>query len=160
MNTNISANGANGRDGSGRFAKGNPGGPGNPHARRVSELRSALLGRISDQDIGQIVDTLLTKAKEGDLPAIREVLDRALGKSTQQIQATVGPDERNEPATNDRMALALARMCVPLEVWPLRVRVWYETTRDGPSRPEGFEALHRLVEQNCTGWTRAGVLST
>ena len=157
-NSSPSANGANGRNDSGRFAEGNPGGPGNPHARRVSELRSVLLGKISDQDIAQIVDTLLSKAKEGDLPSIREVLDRALGKSTQQIQATVGPDERNEPATNEHMALALARMCVPLEVWPLMVRVWYERTRDGPSHPEGFEALRRLVEQNSAGWTRAGGL--
>jgi hypothetical protein len=156
-NSSLSANGANGRNGSGRFAKGNPGGPGNPHARRVSELRSVLLGKISDQDLAQIVDTLLAKAKGGDLLAIREVLDRTLGKPTLQIEANVCAEDTKEPATMDRMALSLANLHVPLETWPIMPRVGYERTRDGSPRPDGFQELHRLVEQNCVGWTRTSV---
>lgn len=151
--------GANGRGSGGRFAKGNPGGPGNPHSKRVNQLRSVLLGKISDQDIAEIVDTLLGKAKGGDLLAIREVLDRALGKSIQQIEANIGPEESKEPVTMDHMALSLANLRVPLEAWPLMPRVWYERTRDGSPRPQGFQELHQLVEQNCVGWTRGGPAS-
>jgi hypothetical protein len=154
MSKSPTLNGANGRDGGGRFAKGNSGGPGNPHSKRVNELRSVLLGKISDQDIAEIVDTLLGKAKGGDLLAIREVLDRALGKSTQQIEASAETEERKEPMTAERMARFLADLRVPLEVWPIMSKAWYERTRDGSPRPEGFEELHRLVEQNCVGWTK------
>jgi hypothetical protein len=131
-NNSPSANGANGRDGSGRIAKGDPGGPGNPHARRVSELRSVLLGKISDQDIVQIVDTLLSK--EGDLPAIREVLDRALGKSTQQIQATWGLMN----ATNPRQT----------STWPSRLLVCASRWKSGRSvRLARRRLVHRRVER-------------
>src|SRR5258708_2822640 len=40
-----------GRDGSGRFAKGNKGGPGNPFARRVGRLRSALLEVVTEEKL-------------------------------------------------------------------------------------------------------------
>jgi hypothetical protein len=41
----------NGRTALGRFAKGNAGGPGNPHAKRVTALREALLAAVTDADI-------------------------------------------------------------------------------------------------------------
>ena len=74
-----STNGKNGRDKLGRFAQGNAGGPGNPYARRVAELRSALMDAVTEDDLRAVV-AKLKKAKEGDIAAIREVLDRALGK--------------------------------------------------------------------------------
>lgn len=76
-----STNGPNGRDGRGRFAKGNSGGPGNPHARRVQPLRGALLQAVSADDVRAIVLKLVERAKAGDLDATRELLDRVLGKS-------------------------------------------------------------------------------
>ena len=39
------------RDASGKFAQGNPGGPGNPHAKRVGELRTALLDAVTPEDM-------------------------------------------------------------------------------------------------------------
>ncbi|MFG0331698.1 MAG: DUF5681 domain-containing protein [Phycisphaerales bacterium] len=77
-----STNGRNGRDASGRFTKGNPGGPGNPHARRVQEIRSAVLDAVTAEDIELIVKALIRRAKSGDVRAARELLDRAVGKST------------------------------------------------------------------------------
>ena len=79
MNT-PSANGSNGRGAGGRFAVGNAGGPGNPHGRRVAQLRAVLLDAVSDDDLQAIVTKLVEMAKGGDLRAMKEVLDRTLGK--------------------------------------------------------------------------------
>jgi hypothetical protein len=59
---------------------GNRGGPGNPHARRVGELRSALLEAVTPADLKAVVRALIKKAKGGDVPAAREVIERTLGK--------------------------------------------------------------------------------
>ena len=75
-----SPNGSNGRDASGRFTAGNPGGPGNPHARRVADIRRTLMEEVSDDDLRQLVRTLVDKGKGGDVVAAREVLDRLVGK--------------------------------------------------------------------------------
>lgn len=69
-----------GRDGRGRFAPGNPGGPGNPHASQVGALRAALLAAVTPEDLTAIVGKLVELAKGGDVRAIREVLDRTLGR--------------------------------------------------------------------------------
>ncbi|MEX0774744.1 MAG: hypothetical protein WD042_03410 [Phycisphaeraceae bacterium] len=78
-----SPNGPNGgaRDpATGRFQPGWKGGPGNPYAKKVAALRSALIGALAPKDMAAIVKALIAKAKEGDVPAIRELLDRTLGK--------------------------------------------------------------------------------
>jgi hypothetical protein len=72
--------GGNGRDGAGRFAKGNAGGPGNPHGGTVSRLRATLLDAVTEDDLRAVVAALVRRAREGDVPAIRELLDRACGK--------------------------------------------------------------------------------
>lgn len=69
-----------GRDGRGRFAAGNPGGPGNPMAVQVGQLRAALLGAVKPADMKAIAAKLVQMAREGHIPAIREVLERTLGK--------------------------------------------------------------------------------
>ena len=71
----------NGRTARGRFAQGNPGGPGNPYARRTAALRSALLDAVTEQDIRAVARALVKRAKAGEIPAIRELLDRLLGKA-------------------------------------------------------------------------------
>ena len=70
----------NGRDGRGRFAKGNVGGPGNPHARHVGQLRSALLAAVTSEDIEAVVRKLIELAKNGNIQAAKEILDRCVGK--------------------------------------------------------------------------------
>ena len=70
----------NGRSARGRFARGNPGGPGNPHAKRTSLLRAALLEAVTEDDIRAVAHGLVAKARSGDTAAARELLDRVIGK--------------------------------------------------------------------------------
>ncbi len=75
-----SPNGSNGRDASGRFVRGNSGGPGNPHAAKVGKLRSALLKAVTQKRMAAVVAALVREAEAGNVTAIRELLDRVLGK--------------------------------------------------------------------------------
>ncbi len=63
-----------------QFKKGNPGGPGNPHAKRVGELRTALLEAVTPAAMKRVADALVRKAERGDLDAMRLLFDRVLGK--------------------------------------------------------------------------------
>ena len=75
-----SPNGSNGgRDTAGRFAPGWKGGPGNPYARRVGELRRALLDAVTAEDLAAVIKALVVKAKDGDVQAARLVLSYAVG---------------------------------------------------------------------------------
>ena len=80
MNSLPSSNGSNGRDAAGRFAAGNPGGPGNPHGRRTALLRSAMLSAVDAADVQAVMKKLIESAKAGEPWAVREFLDRTLGK--------------------------------------------------------------------------------
>jgi hypothetical protein len=68
------------RDESGRFLPGNPGGAGNPFALQAARLRSALYDAVTPNDLAAVIQVLVAKAKEGSVPAARELLDRLLGK--------------------------------------------------------------------------------
>lgn len=76
-----STTGNNGRDGQGRFKHGNKAAKGNPHASKVAKLRSALLDAVTEDDIKRCVSALLAQAEKGNVQAIRELLDRCLGKA-------------------------------------------------------------------------------
>lgn len=72
----------NGRDPqSGRFVKGNAGGPGNPNIQHVAKLRDGFRSACSVADVRAICRKLVAMAKKGNLLAVREVLDRTIGKS-------------------------------------------------------------------------------
>jgi hypothetical protein len=77
---------AEGRDIAGRFTKGNAAAAGhrNPNARRVQQFYNAFIRSVSVSDIKFVVRKLIKKARSGDLAAIRELLDRTVGK-TQKI---------------------------------------------------------------------------
>lgn len=79
---------SNSRDAKGRFAPGNAGGPGNPFARRVAQLRAALINSVSEEDIKQIAERLLAQARAGVRDAIKLLFQYVLGKPV----ATVNPD--------------------------------------------------------------------
>lgn len=81
------------RDGRGRFVKGSGGGPGNPYARRVARLRRELYRAVTPEDLRAVVRVLVEKAKAGDVVAIKELLDRVVGKS-RPIEDAVGPEAR------------------------------------------------------------------
>lgn len=78
-----------GRDNKGRFVKGNRGGPGNPQARNVSNWRRALADTVSNADVKKVAKELTKAAKGGEPWAIRELLDRCLGKPQVQIALEV-----------------------------------------------------------------------
>jgi len=82
------------RDPSGRWLKGhNQPGPGNPNWKRLGDYRQAIARAITTDDLVEVLQMLLSKAKRGDIKAAREVLDRTLGKATQIISATLEDDE-------------------------------------------------------------------
>jgi len=87
-----STNGDNGhgRDRRGRFAAGNPGGPGNPHARTAAAWRWELFEAVTPADVRAVVRTLVRRAKASEPWAVREILDRCLGRPGQA-------NERTEP---------------------------------------------------------------
>jgi len=65
----------------GRFGAGNGGGPGNPYAKQVGALRRAMLESVTPAEIQALMKVLLKQAKSGDVRAIKEILDRTLGKA-------------------------------------------------------------------------------
>lgn len=70
------------RDDLGRFKTGNAGGPGNPNARQTADLRAMVRDAVTPEDLAEVVRVLIGKAKGGELAAIRELLDRTIGKAT------------------------------------------------------------------------------
>lgn len=70
-----------GRGSDGKFLPGNHCSKGgNKMARKTRALRSTLLRSVNSKDMRQIIDVLITKAKKGNLIAIREIFDRVLGR--------------------------------------------------------------------------------
>jgi len=74
------------RDASGRFQPGNRTSKlgGNPYAKKVAALRHELFQAVTPEDMRAVVLKLVEKALDGDVIAIREVLDRTLGKAEAQ----------------------------------------------------------------------------
>ena len=71
--------GENGRLVNGRFSAGNKIGQGNPYNRRIAELRLAVLRKIKDQDVEEVLFALMQKAKDGDVPAAKLFLQYTIG---------------------------------------------------------------------------------
>ncbi len=78
-NTNEQKPLSDGRDAGGKFTAGNNYGRGNPLGKACNDLRVALINRVRPDDIQDIVDMLLLKAKKGNLRAVREILNRTIG---------------------------------------------------------------------------------
>jgi hypothetical protein len=122
---NPTANGANGRDAGGRFAKGNAGGPGNPFARQVAGLRRALLAAVTEEDMEVVARRLVAQAVEGDIAAARLLLSYTLGKPG----AAVDPDTldqqewqlyRQRPVNGQDLVAILSNLPVDLACTMLR----------------------------------------
>src|SRR6478735_5679239 len=90
------------RDAKGRFLPGNGGGPGNPFARRTAAVRKRLLERVTDDDVDQLVDALLARAKSGDVPALRLAFSYLVGKP----EAAQDPDRMDLHEWEQRKAEA------------------------------------------------------
>jgi hypothetical protein len=93
---------------SGKFAPGNKLGQGNPFHRKAHALRSSLFAAVTEADVTQVVRKLIAMAKRGEIHAIRELLDRVLGKPVASIELTTGEaKERLEDMTDEEL-LAIA----------------------------------------------------
>jgi len=85
------SNGGNGhekglaRDPGGRFASGNAGGPGRPPGT-VAAWRGAMAESVTRDDIRAVTIVLVQQAKAGAPWAIRELLDRCLGRPMQAVE--------------------------------------------------------------------------
>jgi hypothetical protein len=66
----------------GRFAKGNKAAVGRRarHAEHVGKLRTAMLAAMTPESVLRIMATLEAEAENGNIVAIKEYLDRAVGK--------------------------------------------------------------------------------
>jgi len=100
----------NGRSTSGRFTIGNKYATGNPHAGAVAKFRSALLTNINAADFSDVVATLVTAAKSGDMNAIKILLDRTIGRATDLHDAPAAPIVVYAPESIDERRARLKRM--------------------------------------------------
>jgi hypothetical protein len=84
---NPSTNGVNGKNpDDGRFVPGNKLGKGNPHAKRVAELKAALLESETPERVTAVMGKLYELAIDGDVAACKEYLNRLFGK---EVVATI-----------------------------------------------------------------------
>ena len=93
MDTPI-PNGSNGairRNSLGQFLPGNQAavGHGNPHADQVSAWRRTLAETVTEDDLRAVIGKLVEKARAGERWAVRELLDRCLGKAIQPVAAAI-----------------------------------------------------------------------
>lgn len=91
-----------------------PGGArkGNQNAKRGSEWRDAVTRAIwRGKSLDKLADTLVTKALEGDMVALREIGDRLDGKPKQTVDMTLGDTQIQGPNADtlaSRLAAGLA----------------------------------------------------
>ena len=81
------ATGKSGRNAKGQFAEGNKAGSYSKDiARKTQILRQVFMDELKEEDIRQICRVLIRKAKRGQLAAIKEVMDRGMGKVPQAME--------------------------------------------------------------------------
>jgi hypothetical protein len=67
--------------GKGKFRKGHTRpGPGNPHAKASNRFKAAIMGAVTEEDVQEVIRTLVREARAGNVQAARELLDRLIGK--------------------------------------------------------------------------------
>jgi hypothetical protein len=94
----------------GKFVKGTCGGPGNPYNRAAARFRSAFYKSVTEDDVVKAVEKLIEMAHGGDIHAIKEFLNRILGKAPQ----TLTVDEATDTLIDQlRHAKAEARASIP-----------------------------------------------
>ncbi len=71
---------ANGHDSKGRWLAGNAGGPGNPQAKNLAAWRATFAAAVTPNDMRDVALELVKEAKAGKPWAVKELLDRTLGR--------------------------------------------------------------------------------
>lgn len=80
------------RDGKGRFAPGNPGGPGRRPERAAEKFRRAVEEAVAPEHLTAVMKRVLRMALEGNMAAIRIVLERSCGRPAQAPTEAVAFD--------------------------------------------------------------------
>ena len=75
----------NGRKPDGTFAPNNKGGPGNPHNGPSQKFRAMVYECVTEEDFKAVIAQLVALARSGEDWAVKEFLDRVLGKSRQTV---------------------------------------------------------------------------
>ena len=76
----------NGKDERGRFVRGNTFSIGNPQGAAFARFRAALPNCVSEDDFTAVIKELVKRAKKGEPWAVKEFLNRILGKSKETIK--------------------------------------------------------------------------
>ena len=77
---------------------------GNKNATKAKRLSSHLQKRLEERAVEcDLMDVLLDKALEGDLPAIKEVFDRIDGKAKQSIDIADITEKRIDELTDEEL---------------------------------------------------------
>lgn len=79
---------SNGRLPDGRFGLGNPGGRGNPNARKMYELRRALVDAATPKVVAGLGRKLAMLGLQGDVQAAKLYLEYVVGKPPQAVELT------------------------------------------------------------------------
>lgn len=88
--------------------------PGNQEGKKADHkkpriITQKLIARLNDADgaaLDRVIAALLAKAQEGDVPAIREVMDRVEGKVP---QAMIGGDDEDPAIKFERIVRTIVR---------------------------------------------------
>jgi hypothetical protein len=121
-----------GRQLDGRFATGNRISQGNIGNKRMQELRRALLGSTTPEDVQEVGKALLEMAIGGDVAAAKVLLDHVVGKPVQAVELS-GPDgvALDLPAIVSTIMIALGDDLTARVKVAAAFRRLGETTRDG-----------------------------
>jgi hypothetical protein len=83
-----------GQNGGKRPGAGRPKGSQARHTIQAITFKKALIDAVLKEK-KPLIDALVAKAKTGDIPALREIVDRVLGRATESIDLTSGGDKLN-----------------------------------------------------------------
>jgi hypothetical protein len=98
----------NSRSANGRFLPGNKAGKGNPLNKKAHQLRNALLSTVTQADLVAVTKKLVAMARKGDLHAIKELLDRCLGRPTASVEITQAEAVERLEEMSDAELMAIA----------------------------------------------------
>lgn len=107
----VSEVSGSGRTARGTFAPGNKLAKGYPHARRANRLRAELYRVVTVEEFRAIVKAMVDAAKDGDIAAAREIIERLLGKP--ESVDTLARIEELESMLRDALAAMNAPRALP-----------------------------------------------
>lgn len=97
--------GPSGRNNEGKFVNGNQCSVGNASSgdKRSKWLKKALYDAVTEKDITKIAKKLVAKAKQGDVPATKELFDRLWGRAMQEIEGEIKLVQMSKPLSIEEM---------------------------------------------------------